>query len=380
MTVAQVIRMVDDIKPNAFSDETKTQWISECEGLVQTEILLLAVDDCRSYTFERDADTVLLAKPPHDKLYWAYLSAMVDFGNGEYEKYQNTMQLFNSHYSEYMRWYALHYRPADGEAVEQGYYISAYGIAVQHGFEGTEEQWLESLHGRDGEVSFDALTEAQKAELKGDKGDAFTYSDFTEEQLAALKGPKGDTGDKGPTGPAGPQGNPGPTGPQGDTGAAGTPATVTVGTVTTGAPGTAASVTNSGTQSAAVFNFVIPRGATGASGSGSGDMTAATYDPAGGARQVAFESDLQAHTGNSNIHVTQQEKATWNGKSSFSGSYNDLTDKPNMSGYELSTRKTTSLSSASTDEQYPSAKCVYDLIGDVGTVISSINALIGGET
>ena len=100
MTVAQVIRMVDDIKPNAFSDETKTQWISECEGLVQTEILLLAVDDCRSYTFERDADTVLLAKPPHDKLYWAYLSAMVDFGNGEYEKYQNTMQLFNSHYSE----------------------------------------------------------------------------------------------------------------------------------------------------------------------------------------------------------------------------------------------------------------------------------------
>lgn len=29
---------------------------------------------------------------------------------------------------------------------------------------------------------------------KGDKGDPFTYSDFTEEQLAALKGPKGDAG------------------------------------------------------------------------------------------------------------------------------------------------------------------------------------------
>lgn len=380
MTVAQVIRMVDDIKPNAFSDETKTQWISECEGLVQTEILLLAVDDCRSYTFERDADTVLLAKPPHDKLYWAYLSAMVDFGNGEYEKYQNTMQLFNSHYSEYMRWYALHYRPADGEAVEQGYYISAYGIAVQHGFEGTEEQWLESLHGRDGEVSFESLTEAQKAELKGAKGDAFTYSDFTEEQLAALKGPKGDTGDKGPTGPSGPRGNPGPMGPQGDTGAAGTPATVTVGTVTTGAPGTAASVTNSGTQSAAVFNFVIPRGAPGASGSGSGDMTAATYDPEGGARQVAFSSDLQAHTKNSGIHVTQTEKNAWNAKSSFSGAYADLTGKPDLSSYEISTRKTTSLSSASTDAQYPSAKCVWDLIGDVGTVISSINGIIGDNT
>ena len=31
--------------------------------------------------------------------------------------------------------------------------------------------------------------------LKGDKGDPFTYSDFTAEQLAALKGTKGDKGD-----------------------------------------------------------------------------------------------------------------------------------------------------------------------------------------
>ena len=37
----------------------------------------------------------------------------------------------------------------------------------------------------------------------GPKGDAFTYEDFTPEQLAALKGPKGDTGDPGPAGPQG---------------------------------------------------------------------------------------------------------------------------------------------------------------------------------
>lgn len=37
---------------------------------------------------------------------------------------------------------------------------------------------------------------------QGPKGDAFTYADFTEEQLAALKGPKGDTGAQGPAGAA----------------------------------------------------------------------------------------------------------------------------------------------------------------------------------
>ena len=46
----------------------------------------------------------------------------------------------------------------------------------------------------------------------------------------------------------------------------GTGATFSVGTTTTGAAGTNAIVTNSGTASAAVLNFTIPRGATGAQG------------------------------------------------------------------------------------------------------------------
>lgn len=52
-------------------------------------------------------------------------------------------------------------------------------------------------------------------------------------------------------------------GSKGDTGTA---ATVSVGSTTTGNPGTNASVTNSGSSSAAVLNFTIPRGATGATG------------------------------------------------------------------------------------------------------------------
>ena len=46
-------------------------------------------------------------------------------------------------------------------------------------------------------------------------------------------------------------------GPKGDKGDA---ATIKVGNVSTGAPGSAASVTNIGTQGDAVFDFQIPRG------------------------------------------------------------------------------------------------------------------------
>nr|DAH03541.1 MAG TPA: collagen triple helix repeat protein [Caudoviricetes sp.] len=90
-----------------------------------------------------------------------------------------------------------------------------------------------------------------------------------------LTGPKGSTGATGPQGPQGIKGDTGakgdrgltgPQGEKGDTGAAGAAATIAVGTVTTGAEGSAAAVTNAGTSSAARFNFTIPRGATGAKG------------------------------------------------------------------------------------------------------------------
>jgi hypothetical protein len=57
-------------------------------------------------------------------------------------------------------------------------------------------------------------------------------------------------------------------GSNGPSGPIGPAATVAIGAVATGAPGTQATVTNTGTNSAAVLNFTIPQGATGPAGSG----------------------------------------------------------------------------------------------------------------
>lgn len=61
-------------------------------------------------------------------------------------------------------------------------------------------------------------------------------------------------------------------GAKGDTGTA---ATITIGSVTTGAPGTNVSVTNSGTSTNAILNFTIPRGQPGAGGGTSVEVDAA---------------------------------------------------------------------------------------------------------
>lgn len=57
--------------------------------------------------------------------------------------------------------------------------------------------------------------------VQGPKGDAFVYSDFTEEQLATLKGEQGPKGEPGIQGPQGPKGDQGDRGLQGVQGAQG---------------------------------------------------------------------------------------------------------------------------------------------------------------
>lgn len=106
--------------------------------------------------------------------------------------------------------------------------------------------------------------------------------------------------------------------PRGDAGAPGTPgldgdaATVAVGTVTTGAAGSSASVTNSGTSSAAVLNFTIPRGNQGDPGpstldkASAGDDAAVTYTTASSGRARA------GTLGDDDYHVeVSPDGSTW---------------------------------------------------------------------
>lgn len=171
MTIGKVIRLADALKPNAIGREQKYQYINEVEGLVQSEVMLLVSDDIVTYDCDATGadDTVLLVKPPHDKLYIAYLVAMIDYANGEYNKYANTIEQFNTYYAEYHRWYFKHFHPADGECIERGYYLSAYAIAVKYGYAGTEEEWVASLNGKTPELRYnDANVLEWKYTVEGD--------------------------------------------------------------------------------------------------------------------------------------------------------------------------------------------------------------------
>lgn len=113
-----------------------------------------------------------------------------------------------------------------GRCQRKGFYISAYGVAVKNGFHGTEEEWLESLHGEKGDKGdgiyivgvYDTYEELIEDRPVGEEGesvlvgmDLYNWDTENEEwkDAGSIKGPKGDTGDRGPQGDKGDKGDTG---------------------------------------------------------------------------------------------------------------------------------------------------------------------------
>ena len=151
MTVQSAITMARNLKQveeTHYPDSMLLQFLNEVEGKVQTEVLMIAPEDTVRYGAD-DLTSEMIVTAPHDKLYYVYLMAMIDFVNGEYDRYTNSMNLANAHITEWAAWYNRTHRR--GKPEELGIYFSAYGIAVKHGYTGTEEEWLASLKGDPGD-------------------------------------------------------------------------------------------------------------------------------------------------------------------------------------------------------------------------------------
>ena len=241
MTLREVIEFVDDVKPNSFSAKQKVKWLEQLDGHIAAEDLVMNPAELDGLRYSEDElDTELLVKHPYDDIYALWLEAQIDYANGEYEKYQNSMALYNEHYGAFACWFADHFegpppRPPHGRRDWHGFYfLTAYGYAVMKGFRGSEEEWYQSLKGPQGDPGqsfvilghFDTVEELEAEVTQPEIGNAYGVGTETPydiwlygpegwENYGPMKGEKGDTGEAGPTGPTGPQG------PKGDTGATG---------------------------------------------------------------------------------------------------------------------------------------------------------------
>ena len=199
MTVDEAINFVDEVKPNSFSMRIKVMWLSSLEGRIGANVFLMAPAEVENLKFSLSDENFkrereLIVKPPHDDIYIFWLEAQIDYHNGEYNKYQSSMAMYNAALGDLKRWVAINYNPCGGEpsGLPQ-YYISAYGLAVQQGFNGSLDEWLKSL---------EAKSAYEIATQNGFMGDEKAWL----ESLHGAIGPRGPQGIQGEIGPEGPRG------------------------------------------------------------------------------------------------------------------------------------------------------------------------------
>jgi len=109
MTIMQAISRIDEMKPNAYAQENKVDWLSIIDGMIYKQIIQKheGGEDITftGYDNSTDRNTVLLAPEPYTDLYVHWLEQKIDYFDGEYTKYNNDVMKFNEVFSEYRNWY-----------------------------------------------------------------------------------------------------------------------------------------------------------------------------------------------------------------------------------------------------------------------------------
>lgn len=158
---------------NVMDPELAIFLLSELDGMIQSDMMNYAPEEIVRYT---DQEQELILRRPHDGIYLTFMTAMIRQAQGEYEGYNNAMESFNEKLETFREWYVAHYDPAETASREYmgaapggaGYgfaYLTAYGLAVKHGYAGTEEEWLASLEGQPG-----APGDAARMRFDGERG------------------------------------------------------------------------------------------------------------------------------------------------------------------------------------------------------------------
>ena len=115
MTIMEAIYRIDEVKPNSCSNAEKIKWLSSLDGAIKGEIIDTHEGGSditfNGYAEDSDLSTVLLVSAPYDDVYLRWLEAMIDYTNGEYDKYNNSYIAYNDAYSQYEMYYNRTHMP-----------------------------------------------------------------------------------------------------------------------------------------------------------------------------------------------------------------------------------------------------------------------------
>ena len=115
MTIIEAINRLDGLKHNTYTQTDKLEWLSRLDAMVKKLIIDTHEGgeeiSFTGYGSETDLHTQLLVDSPFDEMYLRWMEAQIDYTNGEYNKYNNSIEMFNTAYKAFENWYNRNHMP-----------------------------------------------------------------------------------------------------------------------------------------------------------------------------------------------------------------------------------------------------------------------------
>ena len=115
MTILNAIGGIDALKPNTYGQDIKLRWLSDLDGLIKKQIIDVHEGGENfpfdMYNDDTPLDTQLLVPHPYDDIHIKWLEASIDYANGEYGKYNNSITMYNAAYSAFEKYYNRTHMP-----------------------------------------------------------------------------------------------------------------------------------------------------------------------------------------------------------------------------------------------------------------------------
>ena len=115
MKIREAIERIDSHKHNVYSQSDKIAWLSRLDSIVKK----LVIDaheggetvEFTGYNDRTDIETELLVPAPFDEMYLRWLEAQMDYSSGEYDKYNNAVDMFYEAYNGFKNYYNRTHKP-----------------------------------------------------------------------------------------------------------------------------------------------------------------------------------------------------------------------------------------------------------------------------
>lgn len=115
MTINQAITRLDALKFNTYTEEDKIEWLSRLDSAVKLQIIDNHVGaeniNFNGYDSSTPLETVLLVPAPYDEVYLRWMEAQIDYHNGEYDKFNNSIIMYNTAFDAYQKHYTITHKP-----------------------------------------------------------------------------------------------------------------------------------------------------------------------------------------------------------------------------------------------------------------------------